>query len=167
MAEKYGVDTLRMAIMFGAPPENDLNFDEKSIQSMKSYLDRVSRLGDKLVSMLKLEKLQVKESCLENNSDFLQILKLLQDYELKISEQRYFHVAIARLMEITNILQKIANRDAGSDDKELATLINGYILLIKGLHPFSPHLSSEIWSNLSNSLRDLDNDRIQLVDGLK
>ena len=28
MAEKYGVDSLRMAIMFGAPTENDLNFDE-------------------------------------------------------------------------------------------------------------------------------------------
>jgi len=74
MAEKYGVDTLRMAIMFGAPPENDLNFDEKSIQSMKSYLDRVSRLGDKLVSMLKLEKLQVKESCLENNRNLLEYI---------------------------------------------------------------------------------------------
>lgn len=31
MAEKYGVDTLRMAIMFGAPPEKDLNFDEKQL----------------------------------------------------------------------------------------------------------------------------------------
>jgi leucyl-tRNA synthetase len=28
MAEEYGVDTLRMAMMFGAPPEHDLNFDE-------------------------------------------------------------------------------------------------------------------------------------------
>ena len=47
MAAKYGVDSLRMAIMFGAPPENDLNFDEKSLQAMKSYLDRVSRLSGK------------------------------------------------------------------------------------------------------------------------
>ena len=28
MAEKYGVDTLRLALMFGGPPESDLNFDE-------------------------------------------------------------------------------------------------------------------------------------------
>jgi leucyl-tRNA synthetase len=28
MAEKYGIDTLRLALMFGAPPESDLNFDE-------------------------------------------------------------------------------------------------------------------------------------------
>lgn len=27
MANLYGVDTLRAAILFGAPPESDLNFD--------------------------------------------------------------------------------------------------------------------------------------------
>jgi len=41
MADKYGADTLRMAIMFGAPPEKDLNFDEKSLQNMKQYLDKI------------------------------------------------------------------------------------------------------------------------------
>ena len=35
MAQKYGVDALRMSFMFGGPPENDLNFDEKLLQSMK------------------------------------------------------------------------------------------------------------------------------------
>ena len=31
--EEFGVDTLRSAIMFGAPPEHDLNFDVKSVAS--------------------------------------------------------------------------------------------------------------------------------------
>lgn len=35
MADKYGVDTLRIALMFGAPPEIDLNFDENFLHSMK------------------------------------------------------------------------------------------------------------------------------------
>ena len=35
MAEKYGVDTLRLALMFGGPPESDLNFDENFLLSMK------------------------------------------------------------------------------------------------------------------------------------
>jgi len=48
MTGKYGVDTLRMAIMFGAPPENDLNFDEKHLVSMKSFLDKVARAADKM-----------------------------------------------------------------------------------------------------------------------
>lgn len=35
MAEKYGVDTLRLALMFGGPPESDFNFDENFLVSMK------------------------------------------------------------------------------------------------------------------------------------
>lgn len=31
IANKYGVDTLRSAIMFGAPPESELNFDENTV----------------------------------------------------------------------------------------------------------------------------------------
>lgn len=31
MAEKYGVDTLRLSLMFAAPPESDVNFDENFI----------------------------------------------------------------------------------------------------------------------------------------
>lgn len=46
MAQIYGVDTLRLALIFGAPPESDVNFDEKFVQSMKQYLDKVSRLAD-------------------------------------------------------------------------------------------------------------------------
>lgn len=46
MAAKYGVDTLRVAMLFGSPPDKDLNFDEKLLSSTKQYLDRVSRLAD-------------------------------------------------------------------------------------------------------------------------
>lgn len=45
IAKKYGVDTLRLALMFAAPPESDVNFDEAFIISMKDYLDRVERLS--------------------------------------------------------------------------------------------------------------------------
>lgn len=41
MSKLYGVDTLRVAMLFGAPPESDLNFDEKLLQSCKKYLDKV------------------------------------------------------------------------------------------------------------------------------
>jgi leucyl-tRNA synthetase len=48
MASKYGVDTLRLALMFGGPPESDLNFDESFLGSMKSFLDKVAKMGEAL-----------------------------------------------------------------------------------------------------------------------
>jgi leucyl-tRNA synthetase len=46
MAQKYGVDTLRLALMFGGPPESDLNFDENFLQNMKTFLDKVAKAGE-------------------------------------------------------------------------------------------------------------------------
>lgn len=37
LAEEFGVDTLRSAIMFGAPPEHDLNFDTSAVASIGAY----------------------------------------------------------------------------------------------------------------------------------
>ena len=34
IATKYGVDSLRLALMFSAPPESDVNFDEAFVQSI-------------------------------------------------------------------------------------------------------------------------------------
>jgi len=50
MAEKYGVDTLRLALMFGGPPESDLNFDENFLQNMKTFLDKVARVGESITT---------------------------------------------------------------------------------------------------------------------
>ena len=76
----------------------------------------------------------------------MEMLKLFEDYSVKISVHRFFHVAIARLMELTNILQKLSH---SSSPEDLTAFLNGFILLLRGLYPFSPHLSSELWSNLS------------------
>jgi leucyl-tRNA synthetase len=48
MAQKYGVDTLRLALMFGSPPESDLNFDENFLVSMKAFLDKIAKTGESL-----------------------------------------------------------------------------------------------------------------------
>lgn len=44
VTDVYGVDALRAAILFGAPPESDLNFDIASLVSMGQFLKRVKKL---------------------------------------------------------------------------------------------------------------------------
>lgn len=115
ITQKYGVDSLRMALMFGAPPDVDFNFDEKKVKDMKSYLDRVSRLGD-LVSHYgdfkgSKDKLNFDIDNMVKYRDGMEHLtkvqKLIGDYHKKIGRDRSFHVAIARLMEATNHLSMI------------------------------------------------------------
>lgn len=45
MTDLHGVDALRSAILFSAPPDNDVNFDFAIVRSMESYLQRFYRLA--------------------------------------------------------------------------------------------------------------------------
>jgi len=51
VTETFGVDALRSAMLFSAPPEHDVNFDLATIKSMDSYLQRYFRLGLHLESL--------------------------------------------------------------------------------------------------------------------
>lgn len=80
MAEKYGVDTLRLALMFGGPPESDLNFDENFLVSMKSFLDKVAKSSDTILQ--KFEKLNHKQHIQSQHKDkLIPIYELLADYD--------------------------------------------------------------------------------------
>jgi leucyl-tRNA synthetase len=48
VTELHGVDALRSAILFSAPPEHDVNFDFAVIKSMETYLHRFFRLSEQL-----------------------------------------------------------------------------------------------------------------------
>lgn len=63
---------------------------------------------------------------------------MLADYEAKIGKYRFFHVAFARMMELTN---KIA---ANVDSDDAARLV--YAFLLQALYPYAPHLMSELWA---------------------
>jgi leucyl-tRNA synthetase len=69
----------------------------------------------------------------------VQCLKLLQDYESKV-EQRLFHVAFARLMELTNVIQKTPLLP------QMHTVLFSHLLV--ALFPFAPHLTSELFQEL-------------------
>lgn len=69
------------------------------------------------------------------------IYELLADYDQKINVNRFFHVAIARLMELNNLLAKMEPNEA---------FLLGYVYLVQALYPFVPHLASEIWTDMQS-----------------
>lgn len=86
MAQKYGVDTLRLALMFGGPPESDLNFDENFLVSMKAFLDKIAKTGESLSKRPRDGKLLSKQELVEKYKDkLIPFFELLVDYQQKIN----------------------------------------------------------------------------------
>jgi leucyl-tRNA synthetase len=138
MAKTYGVDAIRIFILFAAPPEKDLEWNESGIAGARRFLNRVWNLLD-------LVDLNYKVEITSKESDFLYklnttILKVTEAIDKSIA----LNVAIAALMELTNTLYECIDINKGVWSK-------GYLSLVKMLSPFAPHISDEIYQKLGHT----------------
>jgi leucyl-tRNA synthetase len=133
--DKYGCDTLRVFILFAAPPEKSLEWSDKGIEGPWRFIGRVWRLAEK-----------VKGSAEGSGEVKDEQKKLLQkmNYTIKkvtddIEQQYQFNTAIAAIMELVNVLYAYGNL---GDNLSRKVFLNVVILL----SPFAPHVCEEIWS---------------------
>lgn len=122
--KKYGADTLRLFILFAAPPETELEWDERGIAGASKFLQRVwripGRLKDKADPALKRQLHKTVKKVTEDITHFK------------------FNTAIASLMELVNAIYQTQT------DKEI------FAQLILMLGPFVPHFCEELWEQLGN-----------------
>ncbi|MCD6407890.1 leucine--tRNA ligase [bacterium] len=139
MIEKYGVDTLRLFILFAAPPELDLEWSEKGIEGCWRFLNRVWNLN---------QKISEYKSSGNGNDKKLEILihKTVKGVSEDIEKGFHFNTAIAKMMEFTNAITKMINEKNVSEIK----LKEVWSKFIKLLYPFAPHISEELWEMAGN-----------------
>ncbi len=133
--EKYGADTIRLYILFAAPPEQDFEWIETSIEGVHRFLKRLYNFA---VSNMFILKARYRETS-KNKDLYYEINRCIQRYT-KDLEKYQFNTMIASLMGLFNTLQDfIPNVDV---DK--ATLKEGVLVLLRLLYPMAPHISSEL-----------------------
>ncbi|MFN4194531.1 MAG: class I tRNA ligase family protein, partial [Thermosynechococcus sp.] len=143
--EKYGADTARMFILFKAPPEKDLEWDDADVEGQFRFLNRVWRLvqtfkanGGQLgqplpTTLTKAEKdlRRAVHTAIKEISDDLE-----GDYQL--------NTAVAELMKLANALGSADCYTSGVYGEGIQTLLTL-------LAPFAPHLSEELWHQLGGT----------------
>lgn len=136
---KYGADATRMAMLFAAPPESALEWDDGAIHGQIRFISRVwtavkehstaSMTSDKVASEM-LSKSMHK--CILNVTSELLYRKNL-------------NVAISELMKLSNEIQKHGRASFESRDAAIRALV----LM---LAPFAPHVTEELWLALNESI---------------
>ncbi|MFM6038386.1 MAG: leucine--tRNA ligase, partial [Sphaerospermopsis kisseleviana] len=141
---KYGIDTARMFILFKAPPEKDLEWDEADVEGQFRFLNRVWRLVTDYAAagfckkQADLEKLSKEEKDLRR-AIHLAIQAITEDVE----EEYQFNTAISELMKLSNALT-----DAKCNNSPIYA--EGILTLVIMLAPFAPHIADELWHLLGN-----------------
>jgi leucyl-tRNA synthetase len=141
---KYGVDTARMFILFKAPPEKDLEWDEADVEGQFRFLNRVWRLvTDFTPQSRKVSNRQTQLSKAEK--DLRRAIHIAIKEATEDMEGEYqFNTAVSELMKLSNAL-------ADASCKESPIYAEGIETLVVLLAPFAPHISEELWQQLGHN----------------
>ena len=146
MINNYGADTVRLFMMFTAPPEQSLEWSDKAINGSFRFLKRlwstVQSRKDQITGIDDLDK----EDNLTNKQKGLRrkthqtIAKVSDD----IGRRYTFNTAIAAVMELVNELNAFEIND-DVDKQVVKEAIKAIILL---LSPIVPHICNRLWLDL-------------------
>ena len=133
MVDNYGCDTLRMYELFIGPPDMDAAWDDRGIEGVYKYLNRLYNLVEKNVNQ---DGKETKESLFIRHN----LIKAVTDRFEKFS----LNTVVSGFMEFTNSLIELDKKQGYIDKETLKTIA----VLIA---PFAPHIAEEFYHMLGNN----------------
>ena len=149
MIAKYGADTVRLFILFAAPPTQDLEWSDSGLEGSHRFVNKIYRLVSSFiedakthtVSNLELNTLNKKQKAIRQKTH--QALEKIGD---DMSRRHSFNTAIASLMELSNTLIKFAD----TDEQSMSVRAESINIILKALSPITPHICHYLWQALGN-----------------
>jgi leucyl-tRNA synthetase len=141
---KYGPDAIRLTMLFAGPPEDDVDWADVSPTGSVKWLHRVWRLCSDIGGAARGSDATTGDITVRT-----QVHRLVADANAQCEHKRY-NVAIARLMELTNVLRKTIDADGGSTPAVQAATREGAEALTRILSIFAPFAAEEFWELLGN-----------------
>ncbi len=145
---KYGADTARMFILFKAPPEKDLEWDDADVEGQFRFLNRVWLLVTSFATAQgsKARVTHIDQSSLSKaDKDLRRAIHIaIKEVSEDVEDGYQFNTAVSELMKLSNALKEA--KQQGSD-----VYAEGVQTLVLLLAPFAPHIAAELWQQLGFS----------------
>ena len=148
MINNYGADTVRLFMMFAAPPEQSLEWSDKAVNGAYRFLRKfwtivLNRIAD--ISNVD----DIDEDDLFNDAQ-KELRKDTHKTIAKVSDdigRRYtFNTAIAAIMSLSNRVSRY-QIDTDLDRKVVREALESMVLL---LSPIVPHICNHLWTELGH-----------------
>lgn len=138
----YGADTARLFILFAAPPERDLEWNDSAVEGCYRFLGRVYRFVQRYLAASEGGGDPAREKELRYLAH-TSLARITEDIDQRFN----FNTAVSAIMELVNGLY--AAMDA-YDDKRSPAIDEATDILVHVLAPFVPHLAEELWAALGH-----------------
>ena len=149
MIAKYGADTVRLFILFAAPPTQDLEWSDSGLEGSYRFVNKIYRLVSNFISeaqshtvaSLNIDTLTKAQKDIRQKTH--QTLSKITD---DMSRRHSFNTAIAALMELSNALAKFT----ATDEQSMAVRRESIDITLQSLSPITPHICHYLWNALGN-----------------
>ncbi|MBI4164754.1 MAG: leucine--tRNA ligase [Acidobacteria bacterium] len=154
MCAQYGADTVRLYVMFAAPPEKDFDWSESAIEGAWRFLSRVYRLAGKYIERLrKVNTWSSKDSSSSLTAEERRLLRkahqTLRHVTADMEERWHYNTDIAMMMELVNEISELEG--AVVEGKIRPEILKASLeSLLAMLSLFAPHIADELWEALGH-----------------
>ncbi|MBS98172.1 MAG: leucine--tRNA ligase [Oceanospirillaceae bacterium] len=147
MIDRYGADTVRLFMMFAAPPEQSLEWSDSGVEGANRFLRRLwKQVHDHLQHGTYAPVLDADQLSDEQRELRLKVHETIQKVTDDIERRQTFNTAIAAIMELSNSIGRFVDvSDAGR--AVMREALETAVLL---LSPIVPHFSHELWHQLGH-----------------
>lgn len=132
---KYGADTARLFILFAAPPQKELEWNDSAVEGAFKFINRLYERAKNVKISKSLPV--IKHEILNQNEKYarLKIYEALNKASEVYENTFAFNTLIAACMEACNALNAQNNSDIWSE---------GYYIILALLEPIIPHVCAEL-----------------------
>ncbi len=161
MIEKYGCDALRMNMVTGNSPGNDMRFYVERCEAMRNFANKLwnasryvmMNLGNGAENKLpELSGLEIADKWVLSKLNTLisEVTENMDKYELGVAVQKIYDFVWDTYCDWYIELTKARLYSEDADRKQTAISVLVYVLdqILRLLHPFMPFITEEIWQSL-------------------
>jgi leucyl-tRNA synthetase len=154
LIRRFGADTARLFSLFAAPPEKDLDWNDRGVEGASRFLNRVWRFVHANLPELRAAPRAVPGPGSDGGRAFRRVIhETIRKVTHDIEHDFHFNTAISAVMELVNALHEFerASLDGMPREERSGLLREAVEAMLLLLGPVSPHITEELWAALGHA----------------
>lgn len=139
--DDFGVDAIRLTMVFAGPPEDDIDWADVSPAASQKYLARALRVMSEVTS-------EPGVPFEGGDVDLRKVTHHTIDEATRLVESQRFNVAVARMMELTSAARKAIDSGPGPADPAVREAAETLAILLSLVAPYT---AEEGWERLGHT----------------
>ncbi len=162
VVNQYGADALRLTLVTGNAPGNDMRYSEKKILASRNFANKVWNASRFM--LMNIEKADLSDVTLDDltpadkwilskaNTLVKEVTENMENYDLGVAVSKLYDFIWEEFCDwyIEMVKPRLWNDEDASKGAALYTLKNVLIIALKLLHPYMPFITEEIFCSLQD-----------------